>query len=242
MRRFAVAALTAVMLVPLVSACAPTPTASPQSESPRADDIVGTWTVDGAFDTPEHPFVAFADDGRWTASDGCNRVNGTWDLSPSGVLTTTAGPHTLMWCDGVQLPVAVALADSASVEGDTLTVTSSQDATVTELVRTDDSDIGLQGVPIGYWVATPGVAAPFLSISADGTYTGNDGCNVINGTWEASPDGTISLTPGATTLMACPDTDNWLNAAGSVSLRNGTLTVQDAQGEVLGQLTSPPDT
>lgn len=241
MRRTALATLTAAALLAVLAACAPTSSAPGPTQTRQPGELVGTWTIDDTFSTPEQPFIAFVQDNTWTASDGCNRVQGTWDLSPSGVLTTTAGPQTLMGCDGAQLPLTVVLADAATVDGDTLTITSSQKTTVTELIRSDDRTVGLQGFPIGYWVEDLTPTAPFLSISADRTYTGNDGCNVINGEWESTGDGAISVRPGATTLMACPDTDTWLSGAASATLRNGTLTVQNTDGQVIGQLVSPPN-
>jgi heat shock protein HslJ len=248
MRRFLLSVVAAAALVPVLAACSPSTGSSEPSDSPQPTgtrqpgELVGTWTLDETFDAPEQPFIAFVQDNTWTASDGCNRVQGTWELSPSGVLTTTSGPQTMIACDGAQLPLAVMFADAAEVDGDTLTITSSGRSTVTTLVRTTARNVGLQGFPIGYWVEEATPTSPFLSISADRTFSGNDGCNVLRGEWESTGDGAITLTQGATTLMECPGQDPWLGRAASALLRNGVLTLQDASGTVLGQLTPPPGT
>ena len=78
--------------------------------------LVGTWTIDATFDSPEQPFIDFVEGGTWTASDGCNRVQGTWELGPAGELTTTSGPSTLMACAGAQLPLAVSEAKAVATE------------------------------------------------------------------------------------------------------------------------------
>jgi heat shock protein HslJ len=241
MRRLPIALTVAAVLIPLLAACAPTSSAPGPTDTRQPGELVGTWTIGEQFDTPEQPFIAFVQDNTWTASDGCNRVQGTWDLSASGVLTTSAGPQTLMRCNGAQLPLAVVLADGATVDGDTLVISSSQKATTTELVRTTERTVGLQGFPIGYWVESLTPTAPFLSISADRTFTGNDGCNTLTGQWESTGDGAVQFSRVAFTMMACPDTDTWLNRASTAQLRNGTLTVQDPGGAVIGQLTSPPN-
>jgi heat shock protein HslJ len=239
MRRLLLAVVAAAALLPVLAACS-SPTSAPEPTGTRQPgELVGTWTLDETYDTDEQPFIAFVQDNTWTASDGCNRVRGTWQLSASGELTTTSGPQTMIACDGAQLPLAVMFADSAEVDGDTLRITSSDRSTVTTLVRTTKRDVGLQGFPIGYWVEEPTPNSPFLSISADRTFTGNDGCNAIRGEWESTGDGTITLTQGASTLMACPGQDPWLGLAATALLRSGVLTLQDASGTVLGQLSSP---
>ena len=201
--------------------------------------LAGTWVIDDTFDSPEQPFINFADDGTWSASDGCNRVQGTWELGDGGALTTTAGPSTLMACDGAQLPLAVAQADYVQLNGDALTIYSSSESTKTDLVRSTDPTVGPQGLPIGQWVESADAGAPFLSIAADGSFSGNDGCNTIFGSWEVADDGAIMFTGVGSTLMACQGVDTWLSTAALGSVQGGVMTVQDADGVVLGQLTSP---
>jgi heat shock protein HslJ len=158
--------------------------------APSQEDLVGTWALEDEFTSPEQPFIAFSDDGTWIASDGCNQVRGTWELGGDGSLTTTSGPSTLMACEGAQLPLAMALATSVSIEGESLILISSGDSTTTVLVRSTDPAVGPQGLPTGRWIESDETGAPFLDFSADGSLSGNDGCNSMGGgTWAAADDG-----------------------------------------------------
>jgi len=224
-----VAALGTALLVAGCSAPSPAPT-------PHPGELVGTWTLEETFDSPEQPFIAFVQDNTWTASDGCNRVQGTWELADGGAITTTSGPQTLMYCEGAQLPLAVTMADRVEVDGDTLVIHSSHDSTTTELVRTTDPLIGPQGYPVGYWVEEMTPDAPFLSISVDRTYTGNDGCNTFSGTWSTADDDATIFEPGAITRMACEGVDQWLSKAVLGRVAAGVMTLQAEDGTVLGQL------
>ena len=215
-----------------------TPNTATPSGTAQPGALVGTWVLDQRFDSPEQPYVSFVQDNTWSASDGCNRVQGTWELGADGSLTTTSGPQTMMACDGAQLPLAVSRGTRVEVDGDTLVIHSSFDSTETTLVRSTDSTVGPQGRPIGYWVESNTPTAPFLSIQADGRYSGNDGCNVLTGSWEQADDEAILLRPGAMTLMACEGVDQWLNQAVQGRVRAGVMTLQSADGAVLGQLTA----
>ena len=236
MVRHILLAMTAIAAVAL-SGCtsASSPSASP-TVHPGA--IVGVWTLDEAFpEAPEQPYVSFVQDNTWSASDGCNRVQGTWDLADDGTITTTSGPQTRMGCEGAQLPLAVTRAESVSVEGDLLTIHSSYDSTVTKLVRSTDPLVGPQGFPVGYWVESNTPTAPFLSISADRTFTGNDGCNNIFGSWSTEDGDVTVFSEVGTTLMACEGVDTWLSALARATVRAGTMTVQSEDGTTIGQLT-----
>lgn len=214
--------------------------ASPSAGTRAAVDessLLGTWVIDETFDSPEQPFVDFAEDGAWTASDGCNRVLGTWELGDAGALTTTSGPSTLMACEGAQLPLAMAQADAVQVSGDALTIYSSKESTVTELVRSTDASVGPQGLPIGQWVESAADRAPFLSIAADEKFSGSDGCNNIFGTWQLADDGSVEFSGVGSTMMFCDGVDTWLSTAAVGYIQGGVMTIQDADGNVLGQLT-----
>lgn len=226
----------AVLGVVALTACATGTTGARSAVDPA--DLVGTWAIDETFDSHEQPFIDFVDDGTWTASDGCNRVQGTWQLGDEGSLTTTAGPSTLMACEGAQLPLAVEQADYVALDGDTLKIFSSAESTVTELIRTDDPAIGPQGLPIGQWVESDAEGAPFILISADGSFGGDDGCNVFTGSWELADDGAILFTQIASTLRYCEGLDTWLTQAAKGRVLAGVMTIEDADGLVLGQLSA----
>ncbi len=83
---------------------------------------MGTWGTGKTYSSPKQPFVTFSADGAWTASDGCNNVQGTWKESAPGMLAVTSGPHTMMACEGAPLPSAVASAHSYQLDGGKLTL------------------------------------------------------------------------------------------------------------------------
>lgn len=66
--------------------------AQSDADAPR-QAVQGTWVLDHDVDTPEVPFVTFAADRSWVASDGCDRVYGTWRITASNRLTVVAGPQ-----------------------------------------------------------------------------------------------------------------------------------------------------
>lgn len=76
-----------------------------------------------------------------------------------------------------------------------------------------------------------------LEFAEDGTYTGSDGCNNLQGEYTATGD-EITLSPGASTLIGCDDPGSWLFGASTVTVEGATLTVFDADGEQIGTLTS----
>ena len=227
-----------LLAVVALAGCAATPAPEP-SATLQPGQLVGVWTLDETFaDAPEQPYIAFVQDNTWSASDGCNRVQGTWEVEADGTITTTSGPQTRMACDGAQLPVAVFQAERVSVDGDTLVIRSSGDSTVTTLVRTDDPLVGPQGFPVGYWVESNTPESPFLSLSADRTFTGNDGCNTLFGEW-STEEGEVTVFSGVgTTLMACEGVDTWLSGLARATVRAGVMTVQSADGTTIGQLTA----
>ena len=231
--------LTAVaaIAVTALAGCAAQDTPGTRS-AVAPEQLVGTWTVDAVLDAPEQPYITFSDDGSWSSSDGCNRVQGTWELGENGALDTTSGPSTLMACPGAQLPLAVAQADFVIVDGDTLTIYSTAESTATTLVRTDDPNIGPLGLPIGQWVDAERPDEVFLSLAADGTFGGNDGCNVLSGSWEVTDDESVVFSEVASTLRFCEGVDTWLATVATGRVQSGVMTLQDVDGGVIGQLVS----
>ena len=116
-----------------VSSAAPSsaPASAAQGTANPSTTIVGTWGTGKTYTSPEQPFVTFVDGGTWTASDGCNNVQGTWKESAPGTLVVTSGPHTMMACEGAPLPSAVASTHTYKLAGEKLTLF---DETGTELV------------------------------------------------------------------------------------------------------------
>lgn len=92
------------------------------------------------------------------------------------------------------------------------------------------------GPVLGSWGDTEDSRAPSLDFGPDGTYSGTDGCNGMAGNWR-NDGGRVVLDPGPMTLRACPDLDTWLRDAASVEPSDGALTVYNADGVRIGELT-----
>jgi heat shock protein HslJ len=95
---------------------------------------------------------------------------------------------------------------------------------------------GASTSPVGVWGTpdTPGETS--LEFADDGSYSGSDGCNRVLGSWESSGE-TITISPMATTMMACEGVEVWLVDPATVSVQGESLTVHDAAGAEIGTLT-----
>lgn len=101
-------------------------------ELASGDDLVGRWVPIGTFATvPELRVVA---DGTWSASDGCNGMQGRWASPGPGVLLSTGGPMTLIGCDGSSEPMAFGEARTVGFDGDALLLFDHTGAQVARLI------------------------------------------------------------------------------------------------------------
>lgn len=98
-----------------------------------AEDLVGRWVPTTEYESD--PFLELADDGTWTGSDGCNGQNGRWALTADGGVLATAGPQTMIGCDGESLGSMLAESSWAAVDGDILTLHAADGSVVVEAVR-----------------------------------------------------------------------------------------------------------
>ena len=90
-------------------------------------ELVGRWLPvvppadgDEAEQPTTEPFVEFVADGTWTGSDGCNGHGGRWAATPEGSLIATAGPSTLIFCEGAPVGVWMSTAASAGLADEQL--------------------------------------------------------------------------------------------------------------------------
>lgn len=79
--------------------------------------LEGKW-VPVAYAVSTDPHVSFSAAGTWSGSDGCNGMSGRWTASGTGELLVTAGPSTLIYCEGAPVPTWVAQAISAGFNDD----------------------------------------------------------------------------------------------------------------------------
>ena len=88
---------------------------------------------------------------------------------------------------------------------------------------------------IGQWVQKTD-ATTMLDFAADETFTGNDGCNSLHGSW-SEKERVITLENTAMTLMACQGVDTWLSMAHTIEIAGDQLKITNAQSKEIGVLT-----
>ena len=76
---------------------------------------------------------------------------------------------------------------------------------------------------------------PSLTIAADGSFNGTDGCNSMVGKGTFNGD-TFEFGEFASTMMACEGIDTWLSAAGTATVSGGKLAVAASDGTEIGTL------
>lgn len=90
---------------------------------------------------------------------------------------------------------------------------------------------------LGPWGAPETQGEPSLVFEDDGTYHGNDGCNVVGGSYMIDGDGTIDLGAMHSTMMFCEGVEVWLSTSATAKLEDaGELTFFDEGGAEVGKL------
>lgn len=225
MSRKIVALLFVVAL--LATACQPihpesAPSAGGEAASAGGSDLIGTqWiltTLNGA------PLVAgttvtaqFDDQGRISGTGGCNSYSGSYTVDGSAL---TIGPNlisTMMACvaEGVMEQEAAYLAAlptvaSYAVDGDTLTLSGADGSAVLVFQAQGNALAGVNWIVTGYNNGAEAVVSPMvgteitLAFSADGSVSGNAGCNNYMGSYTLDGD-KITIGPLATTRKMCAE-------------------------------------
>ncbi|WP_051640072.1 META domain-containing protein [Cellulomonas sp. URHE0023] len=102
----------------------------------------------------------------------------------------------------------------------------------------DDSSSGStlsSGDVTGQWVESDSDPVVKLELKDDGSVSGSDGCNQLNGTWTI--DGSdIKFGAFAATMMACADVDTWLSGASTATVDGDAMTVLGDSGKEIGTL------
>jgi heat shock protein HslJ len=79
-----------------------------------------------------------------------------------------------------------------------------------------------------------------VTFQAGGTFSATADCNTVTGQWIATPNGGLTLTPGPSTIVACPDGSYGdlyvlaLSNSASYALANAGLTITLNEGGTLG--------
>ena len=198
----------------------------------KSADVTGSW---GDAAKESAPAIELAGDGTLTGTDGCNRLTGSWKLEGDTIAFGELA-STKMACIGVDTWLSGAR--TATVSGSTMTVLGEGGAELGTLDRADTGTNTKDPVSeafLGSWGSTA-QGKPNLSISGDGRFTGNDGCNGLSGSWKAGNADAITFSEAVSTLMACPGIDAKLGQLASAKVSGDTLTVLDAKGAELAKL------
>lgn len=218
-RTFRVLAL--VSLAAVAAACS---TDSDSADGNSAEDLTGRTFVSTSVSGTQIPgagpmVVEFPEDGRISATAGCNRFVGGVDLSEGRVKAPDLA-STMM----ARLPERegadawlTTLFDAEprwSLDGNTFTLTGDDITVSLQDEKVVDPDLPITGTE---WVVTSlrtadavvrsvalENAAPTLTLSDDGTLTGNTGCNEFGGSAEVG-DNVILFEPLTMTRAACAD-------------------------------------
>lgn len=218
----------------------------------------GRWTIASVGDKQinledEQPYVAFDKDGRFYASDGCNILNGNYNMDPKGNMTFGQVLSTMKYCPDVDFAPAI-----TAIFGDGRTVTTDcrrigQDTylyikdggrTLATFRRHNMEFLN------GAWTITSAEgktiddeeANLFIDI-AELKVHGNTGCNYFNGTIYIDPSrsNAIDFSNMGLTRMACPKSDQERaimvaleTATSAIAGKNAdTVLLLDAKGKEL---------
>ena len=88
---------------------------------------------------------------------------------------------------------------------------------------------------VGEWSEPGADPAVGLELMEDGTVTGTDGCNRLNGRWEID-DLTVEFDQVSSTMMACEGVDTWLSALDAATVSGDELIVLDDNDVTIGTL------
>lgn len=177
---------------------------------------VGSIKLSGYDD--EWPFLEFVPtEGRFYGNNGCNIINGSYHIGGKQTLELSNVASTMRLCpsDSLEYPIAKALdavrsfSVTTAKDGSTiLSLHNEKNVTVMTLRKSDiDFLNGAWKVAAinGRKVENPDCRLIFDV--AEGTVSGDTGCNILNGqlTREPSVSGSLGFSHIATTRRACPD-------------------------------------
>jgi hypothetical protein len=217
--------------------------------------LVGTWSVTGT------GAVLAVDPHGFELRDGTDVRFGSWRADPSGLFVAHVTGATVQPPD-TATPPWLAAAATVTAEGTDVVLHDAAGEPTARLSPQagpppqpgapalgpaaplpDGLEPAERSELTGRWVpAEPSGAQqpPHVELTADGTWTGSDGCNGSAGRWTAGADGILLATSGPATLMACVGmvgVPGWLGQAARAGFDGETLVLVDVAGNELGRLT-----
>jgi heat shock protein HslJ len=224
-----------------------------------AGSLAGTnWVLTPAAEGGSAPALDFDTTGHVSGSTGCNRFAGSYTQDGSG-LRVELGPVTKVACTAPAVEAqetkilgALPKVRGSKVSGDTLTLTGSGGATLLTYERVSSDLAGTSwrvlGVNENDAVVTSALTERLTAdFGADGTISGNGGCNTFRGTYRVDGDA-ITISDLASTMMGCEQdvmaTEQAylaaLQRATRSSVSGTTLELRDDRGALQVSLRSAP--
>ncbi|MFZ4261719.1 META domain-containing protein [Sphingobacterium sp. HJSM2_6] len=163
------------------------------------------------------PFLQFLEEeARYTATGGCNTMNGEFKFGRNNQITFTRGISTMMACDDMESDQALASVFQNStnyrLEGEILVLSKGKNGKALAKFKEVPNETSLSGTWELDYIA--GSEKPFNELFpnkkptlvfdlSNNKVTGNSGCNQLNGQVELQGR-RIKFNTLATTRMACP--------------------------------------
>jgi heat shock protein HslJ len=256
MEKFVVT-LALIIGLTVLSGCA-------DSQAGGGGDLTGQiWVLaelNGKSPVPGSTITAeFTRIGRVAGSAGCNQYNGTYTTDGNTITFSPGMTTTMMMCvqplmdQEIAYITALSEAKTYSVDGDQLTLFNADGAELAvyqvQSQELSGTSWDVTGYNNGKQAVTSVLAGTTLTadFGADGTLSGNSGCNTFNGTYTV--DGSkIAIGPLASTRMACAEPEGVmeqeaqylaaLQTAATYKLEGDRLQLRTADGALAVDLTA----
>lgn len=201
-------------------------TPSTRGEAPTLDILTGgQWSVASVGETQinaedEQPYIAFDNDGRFYANDGCNILNGDYTIRANGNITFDHVLSTMKYCPDVETAPSVAetfkdgsvyTTDCRRIGQETYLYLKSASGKAIATLRRHNMEFlngnwlitSAEGKNIDDEEANIFIDIPELKVH------GNTGCNYFNGVIYIDPSrsNAIDFSQMGLTRMACPKGD-----------------------------------
>jgi heat shock protein HslJ len=215
----------------LLPTATPKPDTTGDANANREHPLIGkVWALAGytlpdgtSFEPVGHLQIVFNAENMFSITGGCNRISGGWTLGDGQHLTFSPGPSTLMACEETLMRQEadtnqlLAEVNGYLREGTALTLKTAAGGSIQFTEQADANNdaqaltalVGNQWHVVAQLVGGDAVVSfsttPILQFAADGSLSGQTGCNKFFGTYSTNADGGLTLHVTGTTKMACEE-------------------------------------
>lgn len=216
---------------------------------------------------PTRYTIQFAADGQASIQADCNQVIATYTVGEDGALSIVLGPSTMAACgpeslDQIFLAALPGVTTAYSLEGDPdLYLSLAAEAGTLRFQpvggseTTTDSTTPSLTTTTWQWTSTTMETEEIVAndparyvamFNADGSLNLQADCNIVNGTYTAGDDGSMTVTLGASTMAMCPADSQaslftaGIGAATGYAVAGDTLTLTLGEGAGTMTFTAAP--